>query len=553
MTPAARAVPPVLLAIERAGVRVRLTWAFHAREIRFERAVDDGFEPLFPETFSFHLESHDPAELHLQLEDLWSDPRRLGAGVTRRDAQELMRRLVAAAPRYVENVLDQLDREGRLAGAASVRVHADVVVLARALARFVREKQLEAHPETRYTRFHLRKLVWRASWALVRDRVGRERLEAWLAAGAKGARRDTSGLTERALLEALASGSDDEAAPLVLALAERSFHRWLEDTCLDAANECFDSEDSPFASREEEVLAVTSVDPAGRLRRPAHLSPFLRRSGSRDCLRILQALGAFFLRQYDVPRAAALIRQEENLQRGRANVAGVLSWHSSGAYGIAIAALVAPFAGAALAYERAPLVFDVAASLTMMGVLGAVLWYLIVRFLWQKDLAFFHSAVPRIGAGIIVGYLPVFLIDEVWDLARRPWFPLGVMAALMGTTTLLYLYVEVKSRIRDPREAFSRARRIFLLGVLQAEALGLTVTSLLGGFMVVRTWSENGALTLAQLREAMPPFVGELPRIMGIEPFYVYPTAVLLMTFLSLFIGTFLQLLWEDLPITEPL
>jgi hypothetical protein len=189
----------------------------------------------------------------------------------------------------------------------------------------------------------------------------------------------------------------------------------------------------------------------------------------------------------------------------------------------------------------------------MAGVLGAVLWYLMVRFLWQKDLAFFHSAVPRIGAGIIVGYLPVFLIDEVWDLARRPWFPLGVMATLMGTTTLLYLYVEVKSRIRDPREAFARARRIFLLGVLQAEALGLTVTSLLGGFMAVRTWSENGALSLAQLRDATPPFIGELPRIMGIEPFYVYPTAVLMMTFLSLFIGTFLQLLWEDLPITEPL
>jgi hypothetical protein len=28
---------------------------------------------------------------------------------------------------------------------------------------------------------------------------------------------------------------------------------------------------------------------------------------------------------------------------------------------------------------------------------------------------------------------------------------------------------------------------------------------------------------------------------------------VLLMTFLAFFIGTFLQLLWEDLPITEPM
>jgi hypothetical protein len=382
----------------------------------------------------------------------------------------------------------------------------------------------------------------------VRERVGPERLERWLASG----ERRTADFTERALLEALAGEDDDAAAPLVLALAERAFHRWVEDTCLDANVDVFESEGSPFASREDEVLAAASVDPARRLRRVEHLSPFLRRTGSRDCLRILHALGVFFLRQYEVPRAAALIRQEENLQRGRTDWTGVLSWHSTTTYVAAIAFLLAPIIGAAVAYQRAPLFFDTAASLMMVGVLGTVLWYLSVRFLWQKDLAFFHSAVPRIGAGIIVGYLPVFLIDEVWDLARRPWFPLGVTAALMGTTTLLYLYVEVKSRIRDPRVAFARARRLFLLGILQAEALGLTITSLLGGFMVARTWGDD-EIPIAQLREITPAFVGELPRIMGIEPFYVYPTAVLLMTFMSLFIGTFLQLLWEDLPITEPL
>lgn len=543
-----------MLSVERTGTQIRVTWAFHAREVRFERAGPDGFEALFPETFSFHLQRHDPLELQLQLEDLWTEPRRIGPGVTRRDAQGVMRRLLAAAPGYLEDILDQLDREGRLSGAASVRVHADVVVFARALAHFLREKELEAHPELRYTRFHLRKLVWRVAWALVRERVAPERLEQWLHADAAAARRASASFTERALLEALADGSDEEVAPLVLALAERAFHRWLEDTCLDTTNEAFENEDSPFASREQEVLAVASIDPGGRLRRVVHLSPFLRRASSRDCLRILRELGVFLLRHYDVPRAAAVIRQEDNLQRGRTDRTGILSWHSTQAYLAAIVLLCSPFLGAAVAYERAPLFFDVAASLLMVGVLGTVLWYLTVRFLWQKDLAFFHAAVPRIGAGIIVGYLPVFLIDEVWDLARRPWFPLGVTAALMGITTLLYLYVEVKSRIRDPGQAFARARRLFLLGILQAQALGLTITSLLGSFMVARTWGGvEDSVSIAQLREATPAFLGQLPRIMGFDPFYVYPTAVLLMTFMSLFIGTFLQLLWEDLPITEPL
>jgi len=542
-----------LLAVDRLGLRVRFTWAFHAREIRFERETPEGFVPLFPETFSFHLDRHDPFELQLQFEDLWSDPRRLDAAATRRDSQDLVRRMLAGAPGYVEAVLDQLAQGGRLSGAASVRVHADAVVLARVVARFLREKELESHPETRFTRFHLRKLVWRASWALVRERVGEERLEDWLAAPAAGARRSPPAFTERELMQALAGDDDAEAAPLVLALAERAFHRWLEDTCLDGDNEAFESEGSPFASREDEVLAVVSIDPQSRLRRVSHMTPLLRRQGSRDCLRVLRALEVWFLRQYDVPRAGAVIRHEENLVRGRANFAGVLSWHSSATYGAAITALLAPFVGAAFAYDRAPLLFDVAASVTLAGVLGAVLWYLIVRFLWQKDLAFFHSAVPRVGAGIIVGYLPVFLIDEVWDLARGDWFHLGVTVALMGTTTLLYLYVEVKSRIRDPREAFARARRLFLLGILQAQVLGLILTTLLGPFMVARTWGDEGKIPIAELRNITPTFVGELPRILGIERFYVFPTAVLLMTFFSLFVGIFLQLLWEDLPITEPL
>jgi len=56
-----------------------------------------------------------------------------------------------------------------------------------------------------------------------------------------------------------------------------------------------------------------------------------------------------------------------------------------------------------------------------------------------------------------------------------------------------------------------------------------------------------------QLRATLDPIWGELPRVLGFEPLYFFPSAVLMMTFLSFFIGTFLQLMWEDLPITEPL
>ncbi|HEY5656775.1 MAG TPA: hypothetical protein VIY27_03210, partial [Myxococcota bacterium] len=58
------------LRIGRLGLVFRFTYAVHAREVRFECDRGDGFERLFPETFSFHPDRHDPAEIFLQLQDL---------------------------------------------------------------------------------------------------------------------------------------------------------------------------------------------------------------------------------------------------------------------------------------------------------------------------------------------------------------------------------------------------------------------------------------------------------------------------------------------------
>ncbi len=93
-----------------------------------------------------------------------------------------------------------------------------------------------------------------------------------------------------------------------------------------------------------------------------------------------------------------------------------------------------------------------------------------------------------------------------------------------------------------------------MLGLVESTGFGLIVTSLLGPFMVVRNWSPTGVeVSMEVLRSTTEPFLGELPMIVGVDPVVLFPTAVVLMSFLAFFIGTFLQLLWEDLPITEPL
>ena len=148
----------------------------------------------------------------------------------------------------------------------------------------------------------------------------------------------------------------------------------------------------------------------------------------------------------------------------------------------------------------------------------------------------------------------MFLIDEVWDLASREQLALDAVVFLLGLVTLLYIYVEIARRIPDTTIAFARARAIFLLGVVEAFGVGFVMTTLVGPFMVARNWSPpEGEVSIQALRESMPPMIGQLPHIVGFDGFWVFPSALLLMTFLSFFIGIFLQLMWEELPITEPL
>ena len=75
------------LRVERLNVTLRFTFAFHARQVRFERDDGEGFAPLFPETFSFHPDRHDPSELSLQLDDLLRKPQLISPRAHLRDCQ----------------------------------------------------------------------------------------------------------------------------------------------------------------------------------------------------------------------------------------------------------------------------------------------------------------------------------------------------------------------------------------------------------------------------------------------------------------------------------
>lgn len=552
-SPAPPGLERLTLRIDRLRLTFRFTYAFHAREVRFECDRGDGFVRLFPETFSFHADRHDPAELMLQLSDLAAKPQLLAPEARRRDAELLVSRLLLGLPRYLERMAERLRVGARLEPDAMVRVHQDIAFIVQIFSRFAGSAEDQERQGLRQAIFHLRKILYISLKRVLDGRVARDYIEAYMDGTADPVDR-ADDLSETGFFYTLENGDASAVNRAVVRLAERAFYRWLEDICLDESNDAFDGDESPFAGREAEVRLAVAESSGSVMERARDLVPFLRRPGNRDTLRVLKRLEAWFLRQYDIHHAAVMIQHARDMSLHRCNGDRVLSRHRTRNYIAAILALTGPLFVATVAYERAPKVFDWIFSVELLIVQLAVMWFLLYRFLWKRDLLFFHSAVPRIIAGIIVGYLPIFFIDEVWSLATLSWHVLGSIVVVLGTTTLLYLYIEVQRRLGDTQEAFSRARQIFLLGLLQASGIGLVFTGMVGHFMALRNWAPDPAMkTMAAVREGLPPFVGQLPPVVGVEPLLLFPSAVFVMTFMSFFIGTFLQLMWEDLPITEPL
>ena len=547
------ALPRLELRVERLQLTFRFTFAFHAREVRFEISRGEKpFERVFPETFSFHAPRHDPTELFLQLDDLLTKTRLLDPSASARDARNLMTRMLSAAPLYLDGLCDHLEDSGRLRPEARLRFHQDVALLSQILLRFIETHELDGGRPLRVAGFSLRRRIYQSLRVLVDDRVDPAYLGAYVE-GKVTLVDPGDDPTESGFFQVLESGESEATNRMILRMAERAFYLWLEGVCLDEDNQAFEKEDSPFEDREREVLQAITVTGTRRIERSRDLMPFLRRS-DRNCQRILGKLERWFLRVYDIRHSSAIIAHQASVSAGRADTDRVLTWHTPKIHAFVLGLLLLPFVGAVVAYPRAPMVFDFFCSAEVFFVDAAALWFLLYRFCWKRDLSFFHASVPRIGAGIIVGYLPVFLIDEVWDLASRQNVALDAVVILLGLVTLLYVYVEIARRIADTAVAFARARAIFLLGVVEAFGVGIVMTSLVGPFMVVRNWSpKTGEVTLDVLRDTMSPMLGGLPHIVGTGPLYAFPSALLLMTFLSFFIGIFLQLMWEELPITEPL
>ena len=304
-------IPRLVLRVPRLNTSFRFTYAFHAREVRFETDHGDGFRSAFPETFSFHAQRHDPTELYLRFEDLWANPARLAPGANRRDGEEMVLRLFEVLPGYLEGLLDHLVERGE--DAPVVRASEDVAVFALIVQRFIDDKQLADRSRLRTSGQHLRRLCLRALQTLMDARVQPEYIER-LTNGevepVRVPRPPRPGLLlrpgrDRRRAHRCHSSPPPPSAPSTAGSRTSVSTRRIAPSRARAA---------PFGDRESEVMRVVALEgvgPAGALERSL---PVPAPPAHRDTLRLLKKLETWLLRQYDIRDASAVMEHSARLE-----------------------------------------------------------------------------------------------------------------------------------------------------------------------------------------------------------------------------------------------
>lgn len=177
--------------------------------------------------------------------------------------------------------------------------------------------------------------------------------------------------------------------------------------------------------------------------------------------------------------------------------------------------------------------------LSALGIL--ICCYFLIHYKYST--AMLQLLIPRLGACILVGYFPLLITDEIWCAvphltAWRTWWPPPpsfaiIVLALMSS--FFYLLIEIKNKVQDRQTAWRRTVDIFLIGLGWSFIIGLISLNLMGPAFKNRLESLHTLLWA-------PGLGGEIP-----------VQVLLLYMPLALLIGIFLQIIWEEKPITEPL
>jgi hypothetical protein len=272
---------------------------------------------------------------------------------------------------------------------------------------------------------------------------------------------------------------------------------------------------------------------------------------------------SWFLPRYDLVRVGWTLSQLTNtgpiedigqVRPGRVDrfvrrvwcgVAGHLRWmlvsQSVLLHVLTLALLSIPLVWPSLAWLWPP---GVAVAWGIAGVL-AVGSLVQVSVLGTRPLRY---GLPRVTFAIVAGYLLLVSSDAILRFAVRAyeqqWWLAWGAALGSGLMALLAIYIEARRRLENSRLALQRAGRVWVIAAARALAIGWLILAPAGGLFL----SGGEGATLFW------PWDGRLGNWQILcPPLKIYPQLIFVLAPLALFVGIFVQTIWEEYTLTHPL
>src|SRR6266568_2058055 len=200
-------------------------------------------------------------------------------------------------------------------------------------------------------------------------------------------------------------------------------------------------------------------------------------------------------------------------------------------------------------FEKAcPTTFDASSPEFIVMLVGYILLLLLLFIIFiqilRKRWLYSQLLLPRLLGAAIVGLLPLVLNDQSWNIGiQGSVFNWGLMALFTYILSFIYVFIEVHN-IKKFIKGHSIGKVLLESGRIFLIALSETL------FMVIIASSLVFPAVISNIGGAITNYRFGIYASTSLLSFGFFPSLIILWTGIALFIGSFVQLLWQDQRIT---
>jgi len=159
-------------------------------------------------------------------------------------------------------------------------------------------------------------------------------------------------------------------------------------------------------------------------------------------------------------------------------------------------------------------------------------------------LLLFQVSLPRLWGAILMGLINIALSDRSWTfplrIKERHFF---IVCILTFISAYLYLYLEVSSQVSDSKQATARTSKIVTLGLMEAFFFSYLICQIFAESVIPDLVPKEELIVLQEQTIYNISNILVMPKF--IPTLKLYPTLIILWSFLSLLIGMFIQNFWD--------